>query len=110
MPVMVRQKLQAVTRDVGNQARVARLLGVSRSQVSRWMRTGHPDPSNKRKLEGMEFLLARLLDLYDRSTALKWLHGFNAHLGHRRPIDLLAAGRVADVLRAIEAEETASYA
>jgi hypothetical protein len=30
------------------------------------MPSGRPDPSNKRKLEGMEFLLGRLFDLYDR--------------------------------------------
>jgi transcriptional regulator with XRE-family HTH domain len=95
---------------VGNQARVARLLGVSRSQVSRWLRTGRPDAANKRKLEGVEFLLARLLDLYDRPTAIRWLGGLNAHLGNRRPLDLIAAGRIADVLRAVEAEETGSYA
>ncbi|MGH7857001.1 MAG: helix-turn-helix domain-containing protein [Candidatus Binatia bacterium] len=99
-----------MTRDVGNRARAARLLGVSRSQVTRWLQTGRPDPSNKRRLEGVEFLLARLLDLYDRPTALRWLSGVNAHLGNRRPIDLLAAGRVAEVLRAVEAEETGSYA
>jgi len=69
-----------------------------------------PDPKNRRKLEGVEFVLGRLLDLYDADTAGKWLRGFNAHLGDRRPIDLLAAGRVAGVLQAIEAEEAGAYA
>jgi transcriptional regulator with XRE-family HTH domain len=110
MPVATRDKLRAVTRDLGSQARVARLLGVSPSRVSRWLRAEEPDPGNRRKLEGVEFVLGRLLDLYGRDTAVTWLQGFNAHLGDRRPIDLLAAGRTAEVLLAIQAEETGAYA
>jgi transcriptional regulator with XRE-family HTH domain len=110
MPVAVRDKLQAVTKDLGSQARVARLLGVSPSRVSRWLRTEEPDATNRRKLEGVEFVLARLLSLYARDTAIKWLEGINPYLRDRRPIDVLAAGRVTDVLRAIDAEEAGSYA
>jgi uncharacterized protein (DUF2384 family) len=110
MPVTVREKLRAVTEDLGSQARVARLLGVSPSRVSRWLKTEEPDEANRRKLQGVEFVLARLLDVFDRETALKWLQGVNAHLGNRRPIDLLAAGRTTDVMAAIEADESGSYA
>jgi uncharacterized protein (DUF2384 family) len=110
MPVAVRDKLRAVSRDVGGQATLARMLGVSPSRVSRWLRTDEPDPTNRRKVEGVEFLLGRLLDLYSRDTALKWLQGLNAHLGNRRPIDLLGRGRISEVLRAVEAEETGAYA
>src|SRR5205807_6506720 len=106
MPVAVRDKVRAVSRDLGGQARLARMLGVSPSRVSRWLKTEQPDPENRRKVEGVEFVLGRLLDLYDRDTAVEWLQGVNAHLGNRRPIDLLGAGRVAEVLEAIEAEET----
>ena len=110
MPVAVRQKLEAVTRDLGSQARVARLLGVSPSRVSRWLRTEEPDANNRRKLEGVEFVLSRLLSLYGQDTAIKWLHGVNPHLRDRRPIDLLAEGRITDVLQAIDADEAGSYA
>jgi transcriptional regulator with XRE-family HTH domain len=111
MPVAVRDKLRAVTNDLGSQARVARLLGVSPSRVSRWLRTDEqPDAENRRKLEGVEFVLGRLLEVFERDTALAWLQGFNAHVGNRRPIDLLGAGRIAEVLAAIEAEETLAYA
>lgn len=110
MPVAARTKLQAVTKDLGSQARVARLLGVSPSRVSRWLRTEEPDQANRRKLEGVEFVLGRLLDLYERDVAVDWLQGFNAQLGYLRPIDLLADGRIAEVLQAIQAEEAGSYA
>ena len=110
MPVGTRDKLKAITKDLGSQARVARALGVSPSRVSRWMRLEEPDRENRRKLEALEFVLARLLSLYHRSTAIKWLEGFNAFLGHRRPIDLIALGRVTEVLEAIDAEEALGYA
>jgi uncharacterized protein (DUF2384 family) len=110
MPVAVREKVRAVSSDLGGQAKLARVLGVSPSRVSRWLRTDEPDPTNRRKVEGVEFVLSRLLETYRRETALKWLQGINAHLGDRRPIDLLGRGRVAEVLEAIEAEETGAYA
>lgn len=110
MPVEVREKVRAVSRDLGGQAKLARLIDVSPSRVSRWLKTEEPDEENRRTVEGLEYVLTRLLGVYDRESALEWLQGFNAHLGDRRPIDLIAAGRVLDVLPAIEAEETGAYA
>lgn len=110
MPVAVRDKVRALSADLGGQAKLARVLGVSPSRVSRWLRTEDPDPDNRRKVEGVEFVLAVLLESFERDTALKWLQGVNAHLGERRPMDLLAAGRIAEVLAAVEAEETGAYA
>jgi uncharacterized protein (DUF2384 family) len=110
VPVAVRDKLKAVTKDLGSQARVARLLGVSPSRVSRWLRTEEPDRENQRKLEGVEFVLARLLSLYQRDSAIEWLQGNNPLLRYKRPIDLLAAGRITEVLQAIDQDEAGSYA
>ena len=105
-----RQKLAALVDDMGSQAQVARALEVSPSRVSRWLKDEEPDRENLIKLEAVEFALSRLQLTYQRPTALKWLYGFNAHLGGARPIDLLNRGRASDVLRAIEADETGAYA
>ena len=111
MPVPVRDKLRAVTRDLGSQARVARALGVSPSRVSRWLRQGEePDAENRRKVEGLEFVLSRLLQVYYPETAVKWLNGMNPHLNDFRPIDYIAHGRVGEVLAAVDAEESLGYA
>jgi transcriptional regulator with XRE-family HTH domain len=110
MEPLARRKLEALVAGMGSQAQVARALEVSPSRVSRWLRDEEPDRDNLIKLESVEFALSRLQATYQRPTALKWLYGFNAHLGGARPIDLLNRGRVSDVLRAIEADETGAYA
>src|SRR5206468_2673983 len=110
VPVAVREKVRAVSADVGGQAKLARILGVSPSRVSRWLRTEEPDPENRRKVEGVEYVLSRLMALYEPDTALKWLQGLNAYSGNRRPIDLLGQGRIDEVLVAIQAEEGLAYA
>jgi hypothetical protein len=103
-------KLRRIAAVFGGQSEVARLLRVHRSRVSRWLAGEEPDPRNRARLEALEFVLTRLLRRSAASTARKWLTGINAHLGNRRPIDLLADDRVAEVIAAIEQLELGSYA
>jgi hypothetical protein len=107
--VPVREKLRSITQDLGSQARVAEALGVSRSRVSRWLRTEEPDAENRRKVDGLEFVLARLLSFMHPSTAVKWLNGVNPDLNHFRPMSFLARGRVTEVLQAIDTFQAGSY-
>lgn len=109
MPVATREKVQALSRDLGSQRRVAALLGVSPSQVSRWIRSGGVDPDNAEKVDALEHAMASLLRLYEPGAAEAWLVGLNPHLG-ARPIDLVRAGRASELLRAISAERAGSYA
>ncbi len=105
-----RAKLQRVVDQLGGQSAVADVLGVHRSRVSRWLGGDQPDPDNQAKLEGLEFVLARLSRRMAPATARKWLTGINAHLGHRRPVDLILHNRIAEVLAALEQAELDSYA
>ena len=107
---LTRVKLRRVAGAFGGQSEVARLLGVHRSQVSRWLAGDEPDRRNKAKLEALEFVLARLLQTFAPVTARKWLTATNAHLGNRRPLDLLARNRLAEVVAAIEQADLGSYA
>jgi transcriptional regulator with XRE-family HTH domain len=109
MPVPVREKLKAVTKDLGSQARVARALGVSPSRVSRWLKTEDPDPENRTKLEALEFVLAYLLSFLHPDVAVDWLNGHNAFLNDFRPIDYLARGRIEDVIQAARAFKAGSF-
>ena len=109
MPVPVREKLRAVTKDLGSQARVARALGVSPSRVSRWLKTEEPDPENRQKVEGLEFVLAYLLSFLHPETAVSWLNGHNGFLNDFRPIDFLARGRITEVIEAARAHRALSF-
>ncbi len=110
MPVQTRARVKAIVTDLGGRAQTARALGVHRSRITRWLEDEEPDARNLRKVEALEFVLARLLSVYGRETALKWLMGFNAHLGDRRPLDCLLAGQVSEVVAAIDAEDAGSFA
>jgi len=103
-------KLRRLTQEFGGQSEVARALGVHRSRVTRWLAGDEPDPRNQAKLEALEFVLARLLQTLPPATARKWLTGSNAHLGNRRPLDLIARQRIAEVIAAIEQDDLGSYA
>ncbi|MGH2653325.1 MAG: hypothetical protein ACRDHV_03105 [Actinomycetota bacterium] len=105
----VRDKLRAVAQDLGSQARVARALGVSPSRVSRWLRTEEPDLANRRKVEGLEFTLARLLSFLEPEVAIDWLNGSEPFLNFHRPIDVLARGRVTEVLEALDSFQAGSF-
>ncbi|MBI1872595.1 MAG: DUF2384 domain-containing protein [Acidobacteria bacterium] len=107
---LTRAKLQRLAGDLGGQSEVARFLGVHRSQISRWLSGDEPDPKNKARLDALEFVLARLSQTFSPPTARKWLSGTNAHLGNRRPLDLIARNRVAEVIAAIEQADLDSYA
>ena len=54
--------------------------------------------------------MSSLLRLYSPSVAERWLFGLNPHLGDRRPIDLVRAGRAQELLAAIAAERAGAFA
>jgi uncharacterized protein (DUF2384 family) len=110
MPVATAAKVDALRIDVGSAARLADMLGVSRAQVTRWLRGSGIDPLNAEKVDLLELVWSNLLRLYEREAALAWLFGLNPFLGDRRPIDLIRAGRTEELMRAIRAERSDVFA
>jgi transcriptional regulator with XRE-family HTH domain len=110
MPVATAQKVEALRVDFRSAARLADLLGVSRSQVTRWLRGAGIDPVNAEKVDLLELVWSSVLRLYEREAALSWLFGVNPLLGDRRPIDLIRLGRAEELMRAIRAERSDTYA
>ena len=110
MPVATARKVQALRADFRSAAQLADMLGVSRSQVTRWLRGAGIDPLNAEKVDLLELVWSSALRLYDREAALSWLFGINPRLGDRRPIDLVRAGRAAQLIQAIRAERADSFA
>jgi transcriptional regulator with XRE-family HTH domain len=106
---LTRIKLERTIEVLGGQSEVARALGVHRSRITRWLAGEEPDPHNRARLEALEFITARLLQTFPPDTARKWLTGFNAHLGDRQPLYMIAHNRIAEILAAIEQDELESY-
>jgi uncharacterized protein (DUF2384 family) len=109
MPVAIARKVEALRHDFRSSAQLADLLGVSRSQVTRWLRGAGIDPVNAEKVDLLELVWSNLLRIYEREAALSWLFGINPRLGDRRPIDLVRGGRTEELMRAIRAERADSF-
>lgn len=109
MPIGVARKVEALRVDFRSAAQLADMLGVSRSQITRWLRGAGIDPLNAEKVDLLELVWSNLLRLYDREAALSWLFGLNPVLGDRRPIDLIRLGRTEELMRAIRAERSDSF-
>ena len=78
MPVAtVAQSRGALRADFRSAAQLADMLGVSRSQVTRWLRGAGIDPLNAEKVDLLELVWSSLLRLYEREAALAWLFGLN---------------------------------
>ena len=90
--------------------RLAGLLGVSPSQPSRW-RKGKERirPENQGRLLDLDYVMARLLQLFPPEQAEVWMTSHNPHLG-ARPIDVLRLRGAGAVVQAIDAEAQGAYA
>ena len=86
------RKVEALRADFRSAAQLADMLGVSRSQITRWLRGAGMDPLNAEKVDLLEPVWSNLLRLYEREAALAWIFGMNPLLGDRRPIDLIRSG------------------
>jgi hypothetical protein len=92
-------------------AELAGWLGVDRSQLSRYRR-GRQRPGGEVgwRLTGLQAVVQALRQVLEADAVADWLLGVNAHLNQRRPLDVLREGRVAEVMNAVEAERTGSFA
>lgn len=109
MPIGIAEKVEALRVDFRSAAKLADLLGVSRSQVTRWLRGAGIDPLNAERVDLLELVWSNLLRIYEREAALAWLFGINPLLGDRRPIDLIRLGRAEELMKAIRAERSDSF-
>jgi hypothetical protein len=110
VPVAVSQKVSALAEDFGSLRRVAVALDVDPAQVSRWAHGGGIDAKNAARVDLLELVVSAIARLYEPSVVEDWLFGLNPALADRRPIDVIRAGDLATVLRAIRAEEGESFA
>jgi len=90
------------------QREVGAVAGVSDRAVRAWSRSGIR-PERYDRLATLRDLVVVLSDSLSERGVGQWLHARNRLLGGERPIELLAAGRVAEVREAAQAFVDGSY-
>jgi len=107
---LVKQRYQVAQLAFPDDADLARSLRVHRSAVDRWKRGEAPARANWEQLVGLDTVVSLLEGFLELASIPKWLRGVNAHLGDRRPIDVIRQGRLSEVVAAIEAEKAGAFA
>jgi len=107
---LIKQRYHAAKVAFPDDADLARSLGVHRSAVVRWKRGESPAPENWEQLVGLDTVVSLLEGFLDTGSIAKVRLGLNAHLGDRRPIDVIRQGRLSEVIAAIEAEKAGAFA
>jgi antitoxin Xre/MbcA/ParS-like protein len=94
---------------LGNQG-AADLLEVNKSQPSRW-RSGAeaPSPLAARRLIDLDYVLGRLLLVWDQSVAADWLMTPNGFLDGATPLEVVESRGTTEVIEAIEAEGAGAF-
>ena len=93
--------LRRVVSVLGNN-QTAALLGVSKSQTSRWL-SGQPiSRVSSRRIADLEFVLRKAFEILHDDEVGPWLTYPQPLLGGARPIDVLLLQGTAPVIRALE--------
>ncbi|MGH7578235.1 MAG: helix-turn-helix domain-containing protein [Longimicrobiales bacterium] len=103
-------RLDSARRVFRSDAAVAEALGVNRTQLSRWREGRTPDPENLDRLVGLDAVVQLLTGFLSETTIPKWLRSPNPRLGDRTPLYMLQRGRLPDVIAAIQAEKSGTFA
>jgi transcriptional regulator with XRE-family HTH domain len=104
------RRYRTARRAFSSDAEMARAFAVDRSRVARWKQGEAPDAANAERLVALDVTVTLLSGYLAESSIPKWLVGTNAHLGDRRPIEVLRQGRLSEVIAAIEAEKGGAFA
>lgn len=104
------ERTQFLIECYGNATKLAQVLGVTKSQPSRWKRgLERPGLEAAQRLLDLDHVLARAQLLWEPDVALTWLESPNAFLDNARPIDVALTQGAGDVLEAIDAALEGAY-
>ncbi|MGH3725742.1 MAG: antitoxin Xre/MbcA/ParS toxin-binding domain-containing protein [Mycobacterium sp.] len=92
---------------LGGATQLARIIGVNRSQPSRWI-SGEERPGGRAAplIIDLEHVISRARLVWGEQAAATWLESASSYLGGARPLDVLLSegpGRALDALDAVAA-------
>ena len=105
------ERAQFLIDTVGGVNKLAKTLGVSPSQPSRW-RTGQevPSPEVAAKLLDLDHVVALASQTWHPAVVMDWMTAANGFLDGAQPIDVLLQRGPADVVDALKATLSGAYA
>lgn len=90
---------------------LSRLLGVSSGQPTRWRQGKEaPGPESAQAIVDLDYVLARLFQVWEIPVALDWLTTGNSFLDGARPLDVVLKRGPHEVVDALDAEAAGSFA
>jgi hypothetical protein len=105
------QRTDELAKTLGGVTALARALGVSPSQPSRW-RSGKeaPSPEVERRLIDLDHVVARAKLVWHPDVVPVWLRSPNQHLYGQTPLGVLMTRGPAEVLLALDATDQGAFA
>jgi uncharacterized protein (DUF2384 family) len=100
----VLQALRRLVKLLGNN-QLGALLGVAKSQPSRWLRGDSIAADNERRILDLDYVIARALRVIHADKIGAWLTYQVPALGWARPIDVLATAGPEAVVNALDVIE-----
>lgn len=104
------ERTQFLIDTVGGVNKLAKTLGVSPSQPSRW-KTGAetPSPAIAAKLLDLDHVVALAVQTWHPVIVMDWMSTANGFLEGAQPIDVLLQRGSAEVIEALKAELSGAY-
>lgn len=105
------ERTQFLIDTVGGVTKLARTLGVSASQPSRW-RSGEevPSPEIAARLLDLDHVVALAVQAWDPAVVMDWMTTANGFLDGAHPIDVLFQRGSSEVVDALKATISGAYA
>lgn len=104
------ERTQFLIDTVGGVTKLAKTLGVSPSQPSRWKTgTETPSPEVAAKLLDLDHVIALAVQTWHPTVVMDWMTSSNGFLGGAEPIDVLLQRGSAEVIDALKATLSGAY-
>jgi len=105
------ERTEFLIETLGSGARLAALIGVNRSQPTKWRRGIEvPGPEAGRMLIDLDHIVARACMVWPGELVTTWLSSPNAFLDGATPVTVLREQGSRAVIDALDAEQAGSYA
>jgi len=106
--VPLRADLKHLIELLGNN-QTAELLGVAKSQTSRWLRGEPIGAESARRISDLEYVLRRALEVFQPDAAAEFLTFPQPFLNGARPIDVLLTRGIGPVVAALNQVDEGAY-